>query len=112
MMYEISGTVHGGAMTVGGTTVESIKALENVYPMIVDIMGVRTTTKLVKTRIRVEACVDGTNCSIYIPLRSSDFKAKVKQALLNMKLIGEDAALYFNFIGNTEQLCKNLNVLR
>lgn len=109
MMYDIPGTVHGGQMNVGG---HSLQELELGTPSIVDIKNVRTTTKLVKTRIRVEACVDGTNCSIYIPLRSSNFKAKVKQALVDMKLIDEDAALYFNFIGNTEQLCKNLNVLR
>lgn len=109
MMYDIPGTVHGGQMNVAG---QSLQALELGTPMIVDIKNVRTTTKLVKTRIRVEACIDGTNCSIYIPLRSSNFKSKVKQAAIDMGLIDKDAALHFNFIGNTEQLCKNLNVLR
>lgn len=108
MMYDIPGTVQGGQMTVSG---ESLQALEVGSPVVVDIKGIRTTTKLVKTRIRVEACINGLNCSIYIPLRSS-FKTKVKQAAIDMGLIDKDAALYFNFIGNTEQLCKNLNVLR
>ncbi|QBZ70708.1 hypothetical protein pETSU_127 [Edwardsiella phage pEt-SU] len=108
MMYDIPGTVHGGQMTVGG---ESLQSLDMGSPVVVDVKNVRTTTKLVKTRIRVEACINGLNCSIYVPLRSN-FKTKVKQAAVGMGLIDKDAALYFNFIGNTEQLCKNLNVLR
>ena len=111
MNFEIKGTVKGGSLSVGGTTFESVEALEKAYPAVIDIINVRTTTKLVKTRIRVEASIDGQNCSIYIPLRCR-FKDKVKQAAIDMGLVSEDAVLHFNFIGNSEQLCKNLNVLR
>lgn len=108
MKFDIPGTVNGGQMTVSG---KSLEALEASYPLVIDIINVRTTTKLVKTRIRVEACIDGLNCSIYIPIRSR-FKEKVKQAAVDMGLVSKDAVLHFNFIGNSEQLCKNLNVLR
>lgn len=111
MSYEIKGTVAGGSLTVGGATFDNVGALEKAYPVVVDIINVRTTTKLVKTRIRVEACVNGQNCSIYIPMRCR-FKDKVKQATVDMGLLTVDAEIHFNFIGNAEQLCKNLNVLR
>ena len=46
MNFEIKGTVKGGSLSVGGATFESVEALENAYPVVIDIINVRTTTYL------------------------------------------------------------------
>uniref|UniRef100_A0AAU8KZK5 Uncharacterized protein n=1 Tax=Pantoea phage Survivor TaxID=3232176 RepID=A0AAU8KZK5_9CAUD len=96
------------AVIYKGVDVE--KQSSKTEPKVIDVINLRTTTKLRKTRIRVETCVDGFKVAMYIPMNCK-FEEKVTQAARDSGLITEVDMVIFNYIGNTKDLCRNLRVI-